>query len=198
MGSNSAGVCIGNEAVWTNIDTNMEKKLLGMDLLRLALERGKTAEHALKVIVELLEKHGQGGPCSDIMTDFTYHNSFLIVDHKEAWVLETAGQVWAAERITSGFRNISNSLSIGCKIDLMSEGLLDQAKALGLWSSDSGSDFNFAKVFGMGGPCGRYHEGKRLLHKHSKDKQFDLQVMMNILRDEGSGINMGGYDDGKK
>jgi hypothetical protein len=70
---------------------------------RLGLERSQTAEHALEVITELLEQYGQGGPCSDIIPDFTYHNSFLIADPKEAWVLETAGKVWAAEKITGLF-----------------------------------------------------------------------------------------------
>lgn len=57
----------------------------------------------MDVITRLLELHGQGGPCSDTDTDFTYHNSFLIVDPTEAWVLETAGSLWAAEKITCKF-----------------------------------------------------------------------------------------------
>jgi secernin len=70
---------------------------------RLGLERSETAEQAVEVITELLERYGQGGPCSDTIPDFTYHNSFLIADSKEAWVLETAGKVWAAEKITGLF-----------------------------------------------------------------------------------------------
>ena len=36
MGANDAGVCIGNEAVFTklNSEKDVEEKLLGMDLLR--------------------------------------------------------------------------------------------------------------------------------------------------------------------
>jgi dipeptidase len=70
---------------------------------RLGLERSETAEEAVEVITDLLERYGQGGPCSDTVPDFTYHNSFLIADSKEAWVLETVGKVWAAEKITGLF-----------------------------------------------------------------------------------------------
>jgi secernin len=70
---------------------------------RLGLERSETAERAVEVITDLLEQYGQGGPCSDTVPDFTYHNSFLIADSKEAWILETAGKVWAAEKITGLF-----------------------------------------------------------------------------------------------
>ncbi|WP_228061989.1 hypothetical protein [Coleofasciculus sp. LEGE 07081] len=63
MGANECGVVIGNEAVWT-IEPYKRIGLLGMDLLRLALERGETALSALKVITSLLEQYGQGGNCA--------------------------------------------------------------------------------------------------------------------------------------
>lgn len=103
MGANEAGVVIGNEAVWNRLsdpEVDLQPRLLGMDLLRLGLERGRSASQALDVIVDLLEQHGQGGPCSDIYQDLYYHNSFLIADSEEAWILETAGSLWAAERVT--------------------------------------------------------------------------------------------------
>jgi len=121
MGANEWGVCVGNEAVWTQLNgpNDEEERLLGMDLVRLALERAQTARQALDVITNLLETYGQGGTCSDT-SSFTYHNSFLMADPNEAYVLETADQQWAAQRVESGFRNISNCLSIGSKIDFMS------------------------------------------------------------------------------
>lgn len=68
--------------------------------LRLALERGSSAWVALSVITELLENHGQGGACREDPEHFSYHNTFLLVDRQEAWVLETAGKLWAAQKIT--------------------------------------------------------------------------------------------------
>lgn len=68
---------------------------------RLGLERSKNALEALTVITDLLEQFGQGGPCSDIIPDFSYHNAFLIADHQEAWILETADRFWVAENVKS-------------------------------------------------------------------------------------------------
>lgn len=53
----------------------------------------------MDVITELLDKYGQGGNCMEDQCGFTYHNSFLISDRTEAWVLETAGKYWAAEKV---------------------------------------------------------------------------------------------------
>ena len=70
-------------------------------LHRLGLERGNSASSSVDVMVQLLEGHDQGGPCEE-EGDWSYHNSFLVADAREAWVLETAGKWWAAERITAG------------------------------------------------------------------------------------------------
>ena len=47
--------------------------------------------------------------------------------------------------VAGGVRNISNQLSIGTKIDKMSEGLQDYAKSKGYW--DGNGDFHFANIF---------------------------------------------------
>ena len=111
MGANDAHVVIGNEAVYTT-EPNGDPALLGMDLLRLALERSGSAEEAASVIVELLERHGQGGQCSHERPGATYHNSFLIADPNGAIILETAGQRWASEMVRGPSRSISNGLTI--------------------------------------------------------------------------------------
>ena len=111
MGANEHGVVIGNEAVFTT-EPSGAAALLGMDLVRLALERASNRTEAASVIVELLERHGQGGPCSHERPGFTYDNSFLIADPAGAIVLETAGRHWASQEVHAGARSISNGLTI--------------------------------------------------------------------------------------
>lgn len=111
MGANDAGVVIGNEAVFTDAHED-GPGLLGMDLLRLALERAASASEAVSVIVDLLERHGQGGSASFEHPSFSYDNSFLVADRDGAIVLETAGRAWATEEVTGRARSISNGLTI--------------------------------------------------------------------------------------
>jgi len=111
MGANEHGVVIGNEAVFTRAGAG-PSALLGMDLLRLALERSTTADGAVGVLVDLLERHGQGGACSHERPDFTYDNSFLVADPDGSVVVETAGRAWATEQVRGPGRSISNGLSI--------------------------------------------------------------------------------------
>ncbi len=110
MGTNEFGVTIGNEAVFTN-QPYRETGLTGMDLLRLALERSPNAKQACELIVQLLEMYGQGGNCG-YRKNIYYHNSFLIADTCEAYVLETADKKYEIERVSYGCRAISNGLTI--------------------------------------------------------------------------------------
>jgi secernin len=110
-GINEHGVAIGNEMVNTVDDPRLAPPaLLGMDLVRLGLERATSAEDALDVMTALLERHGQGG-VGDSVNDVAYWSSFLIADGTSAWVLETSGRSWAARPLDRGGA-ISNRLTL--------------------------------------------------------------------------------------
>lgn len=198
MGANAHGVVIGNEAVWTREPMESEA-LLGMDLVRLGLERGRSSREALDVVTNLLEEHGQGGACAEDDPSFAYHNSFLIADFEEAWVLESAGRHWAAQRVASGCRNISNGLTIRTRFDLASKGLQEHAKTRGYW--DGTTPFDFSRCFSDGplteeDPESRQVCGAKLMQKYGQDGAFDADAMMQILRHRESGICMqgGGFE----
>ncbi len=194
MGANECGVVIGNEAVWTRLPPG-PPALLGMDLVRLGLERGATARDALDVIASLLEEFGQGGPCAENDPGFAYDNSFLIADAQEAWVLETAARFWVAERVSEGVRNISNRLSIRGEYDLGRRGMANEARLLGLPCDDESVDF--AVCFSVAPvepePGSREAWGARLLARH--EGAITPDMMMDILRHHESGICMhGGFE----
>ncbi|XP_069399346.1 secernin-2 isoform X5 [Ovis canadensis] len=167
-------------------------------LYRLALERGSSAREALHVITGLLERYGQGGSCREDPTPFCYHNTFLLADRTEAWVLETAGRLWAAQRIQEGVHNISNQLSIGSDISAEHPELRPHARAQGWW--DGQGTFDFAQVFSlsqqpvrMEAAKARFRAGRELLQQQQGG--ITAEVMMGILRDKESGICMdsGGF-----
>ena len=185
MGANEFGVTIGNEAVWSK-EPYRKTGLLGMDLMRLALERSKAAREALETITNLLEKYGQGGACGYTDKNLFYHNSFIIADPNEAWVLETADKYWIAEKVKD-VRSISNTLTIGEKYDFIHPNLIDHAVNEGYCNSKD--EFNFANCFipkfniqqiGAKGNTRRQCTlNKLLLHKG----KLTPQIMMSILRD---------------
>jgi secernin len=108
-GVNEHRVAIGNEQVYTVDDAAAAPPaLIGMDLVRLALERSTTAEQALDVITSLLAEHGQGGVAAD--GDEAYFSSFLLADPDGGFVLETSGRTWAA-RPTQDGAAISNRIT---------------------------------------------------------------------------------------
>jgi len=113
-GVNEHRVAIGNEQLWTIDDPSAEPDgLTGMDLVRLGLERARTAADAVEIITALLAECGQGG-IGDRDAGKAYFSSFLVADPNEAWMLETSGRSWAARAVKTPDRGaaLSNRITL--------------------------------------------------------------------------------------
>lgn len=186
MGANEWGVAIGNEAVYS-LELLEDKGLLGMDLIRLGLERTRTAGECLDIILELLTRYGQGGQAF-AHVPFGYHNSFIIADPHEAWVLETAGRHYVALRIVDEVYAISNGYTIRNKWDLASANLVEHAVEQGWSPSDKEFDFTTAysephlrEDLKCEARCAR----SLLLLREAKGR-ITVPRMMSFLRDHGA------------
>src|SRR3954469_22506864 len=110
-GVNEHGVAIGNERIWTTDHPRAQAVgLIGMDLVRLGLERARTADDALSVMTAALAEHGQGGS-GERDHDAPYFSSFLIADPHGGWLLETSARTWAARPVGDGAA-ISNRVTL--------------------------------------------------------------------------------------
>ncbi len=190
-GMNEFGVAIGNEAIHTR-DGYAETGLLGMDLLRLGLERGTTARGALDAITFLLETYGQGGSADHHESRY-YQNSFIIADPKEAWVLETSGRRWVAKRLTSGTSSISNVPTVTTTYDTSSPDLIEHAEECGWWERGR-RPFDFARAYtnvenpGLPSATCRLAGTRRRLQAGGQGGLTPI-AMMALLRDHGPGPN---------
>jgi secernin len=181
MGVNEWGVAIGNEAVLTR-EPSAERALIGMDLVRLGLERGRTAGGAKAAICALIEQYGQGGSCEESFFR-TYHNSFIIADPTTAWIVETAGHRWVARRVRDRAA-IGNLLTIGTDADDVSDGLAEHARTAG-FATDP---FDFAASYrdpeaDLATRVCRLERARAILGSYAKP--IAVPEMMAVLTDHG-------------
>jgi len=177
MGINECGVVMGNVAVSSKEPiASKGEGIPGMDLMRLALERGGNAYDAMHVITNVIKKYSQS----------LYHNSFIIADPKEAWVLETAGEFWVAKKVKDVY-SISNTYTIETEWDECHPDLIKHAIEKGWCESES--SFSFAKTYGnfnvkyMRTAQLRWKRSLSLL-KRAKGS-IDVKYIMKIMRDHG-------------
>jgi dipeptidase len=142
-GVNEHRVAIGNETVYCKEPLG-SSGLTGMDVVRLGLERGRTATEALEVMTSLLETHGQGGS-GHVHLDWPYHNAFLVADPTSAWVLETSARHWVAKPATDA-ANISNGLAIGTEWTRGHADVTAFAAGQGWWDAQDGR-VDFARAY---------------------------------------------------
>ena len=179
-GVNECGVAIGNEAVATK-DQLLDAGLLGMDLVRLGLERAATAREGVDLIGGLIERFGQGGSSARDF-DWRYSNGFLIADATEAWILETSTRQWAARRVRDCV-SISNAIGIAA-CEAASPEVREHARAQGWW--DGKAPFDFAAAYADREHRTTLSARARLLRSGemvSRDGRRTVREMFAILRD---------------
>jgi dipeptidase len=120
-------------------------------MMRLALQRAKTAREAIKVMTGLVEDYGYGSS----------GESFSIADENEAWIMEMIGKGpgekganWVALRIPDGYisghANMSRIGEFPLKDPencLYSEDIIGFAVRKGLYNKKSGKPFSFRYAF---------------------------------------------------
>lgn len=184
MGVNDAGVAIGNEAVFSRSVMKKGEALLGMDLVRLGLERAESASAAVHVMTGLIERYGQGGGAGFRDRNFRYDNSFLIADARSIFVLETAGREWAVKEAPDAW-SISNSYTLRADYDKASSG--------------AGADFKAAhEAFAMPRlACAASRRAATLAAAQSAPQEMSLSALAEILRrhDRGDGFDGGSNRD---
>jgi secernin len=151
-------VAIGNEAIYTKTYRASAEAyrtghspaagLLGMDLIRLALERSRSAAQAIEVLGMLVERYGQFGSGVPTKNHAAggYDNAFLVADPQEAWVFEAFGRHWAARCLRQGCASISNQISIRTTWDAQSPELVEFAQH-NAWWPETADSFDVARAY---------------------------------------------------
>lgn len=180
-GINEWGLVIGNEQVSGREIPERRWGLIGMDILRLTLERSKTACEAIDCAVSLLETYGTGG---DPSVRIPYFNTNLIIaDPDEAFIFESHQRDWVAKKVeTTGA--IGNCYSVQ-EYDRIGKSTIDHAVSNGWWAE--GKPFNPARAWTPDDHKWDEDEGfvrfgriKELMDRHDK---YTVPMMMSNLRD---------------
>ena len=183
QGVNEHAVAIGCHTVFSNEHLEDAPGLIGMDLVRLGLERGRDAREALEVIATLVESHGQGG-ASLAPDGGGCHNGFLIADPNGAWVLETSNRRWCARR--ASLDACSNHYMLRQDWEIASRDLEPYARARSWWREPERVDVAASyrsKEVPAHISSGRYRRAHEILEQGRG--KHDVSSMQALLRDHG-------------
>lgn len=185
-GVNECGVMIGNEAVPARVAPELRWGLLGMDILRLALERSDSAAKAVEVIGSLLETYGTGGD-PEIRPQY-FNANYIIADAREAYLFESCQRDWAAKKV-DGVGNICNCYSLGDDYDLIGKNVVENA-VKNHWSAPK-EKINIAQAFSQTDGNTDWSDGYfRYTRQHKLmygREPFTVKMMMENLRDHYAG-----------
>ena len=187
QGVNDQGVAAGCAALHNKIPCS-GPGLLGTDLVRLILERGRTARQAVDLLIDLVGQHGQSEPLGNPPQG---DSSFLIADAKEAFAVETAGRHWVYQEIRE-VRAAGNACIIRQDWNRISPGLSDYVIRQGWWPAD-GSKLDFAGAVTenpMGHASGLRRWGRATLLLEQQNGHIDGGFLRRLLSDHYEGTEL--------
>ena len=187
-GFNEYQVTIGNEALHSKLPEATEAKLIGMELLRLGLERARSAAEAVDVMTDLISRYGQGKFANDAAVR-TYDNGYIVADPNAAYVIETAGHDWVVKQVTTTI-GISNVYSVEEDWQRISASAETTARQQG-WAGAEQARLNFADTFTANSRA----EGSGAMRRARSCAVLDLyrgridtRTMMALLSDHADGL----------
>lgn len=136
MGINEHQVAVADNDAPTRDKLEFKKGLHDNDLVRIVLERAKTAREAVDIIGAIVAEYGQAW--NGIM--------FEIGDPEELWVVEITGRRWAAKKYTDTVTARSNQYQLEDDYDLAAPDLVSFAVSQG-WVPKGTKKINFRKVY---------------------------------------------------
>lgn len=137
MGINEFQVSVSDNDSTSRDILDFKKGLHDNDVVRLVLERARTAREGVDIVTNLVEKYGQAW--NGIM--------FEIGDPNELWIVEVTGHRWAAKRYVNTVTARSNQYQIGDDYDLCSKDLVSFAIEQ-KWVKEGTQRINFRSVYG--------------------------------------------------
>lgn len=187
-GVNDQGVAIGHAVSRSKLHGS-QPGLTGTDLVRLALERSPTARHAVDLLTELIERHGQG-LFPNCPAQVEGDSSLLVADPSEAYVLEAAGPFWVEQQVLEA-RALSNVSIVHQDWNRISRGLSTHAINQGWWPAD-GSKLDFASSVGddpIGQASGLRRWGRATLLLEEQSGHIDAAFLRRLLGDHYEGMH---------
>lgn len=162
MGINEHQVAVADNDAPSRDSLEFKAGLHDNDLVRIVLERAKTAREAVDIIDSVVSKYGQAW--NGIM--------FEIGDPNELWIVEITGRRWAAKKYTDTVTARSNQYQIEDDYDLASSDLVSFAESQG-WVPKGTKKINFRKVYSTDE---LYPEDNELSKRNNVEKLYNTEM----------------------
>ncbi len=191
VGLNAAKVVAGCLPLEVRL-RGVQSGLTGPDLVRLVLERSRSACQAVEVLVGLIDRYGQGGMAMEAGTTGCDH-AFLIADPLEAILVETAGKHWVAQEIGEA-RALVSVRTIRQDWDKISHELSECMIRKGAWPAD-GSKIDFVGAIGDAPeqhPLAFNRWGRAMLLLQEQNGHIDAGILRRFMRDHGEDMEAPG------